>query len=233
MQLTKFFDWPSNKIEAFDIQKEMAKKVEIFSNLDEIKLIAAVDTAYGKNAEVIYASAVLIKFPDLEEVERRFQYDKVSFPYIPGMFYFREGATIEKVLQKLDTEPDLLIIHGHGIAHPQRCGLASHIGIGFDKPTIGCARKLICGSHREVGEIKGSNQPIYHKNKEVGLAYRSKENVKPIFISPGHKCDIKLANEIIVKNLRGYRMPEPLRLSHLFANKFKRHIETKKFNKNQ
>jgi deoxyribonuclease V len=228
VQLTKYFDWPLNKIDAIDIQKEMAKKVEIFSNFDDINLIAAVDTAYGKNAEVIYASVVLIKFPDIEEIERRFQYEKVSFPYIPGMFYFREGEAIEKVLQKLDTEPDLLIIHGHGIAHPLRCGLASQIGIGFDKPSIGCARKLICGNHREVGEIKGNSQPIYYKDKEVGIAYRSKENVKPIFISPGHKCDVKLANEIIVKNLRGYRMPEPLRLAHLFANKFKRHIEKNK-----
>lgn len=229
MEIRKLHKWPADKFEAMDIQNELAEQVQILSSIevDEIKTVAAVDTAYGVNAEVIFAAAAVFSFPDIDEIERRFQYDRVEFPYIPGMFYFREGPTIEKVLLKLESDPDLIIIHGHGIAHPRSCGLASHIGLLFDKPTIGCARKLIVGHHREIPPGKGNSQPITLNGRQVGLAYRSKEKVKPIFISPGHKCDISLASEITIKNMRGYRQPEPLRLAHLFANKFKRHIERK------
>ena len=119
-------------------------------------------------------------------------------------------------------------VHGHGTAHPRRIGMACQIGLDFDLPTIGCARKLLSGAIRPVGETRGSSQPILLKGREVGLAYRSKDRVKPIFISPGYKCDLPFALDIIVKCLRGYRLPEPLRIAHLFANKYKRYNEKKR-----
>ena len=106
--------------------------------------------------------------------------------------------------------------------------MACQIGLAIDRPTIGCARKLLAGRHRPVAPAKGSSQPIVANSKQVGLAYRSKENVKPIFISSGHRCDLEHARDIIVKNLRGFRLPEPLRLAHLFANKYRRRSEAKK-----
>ncbi|MFQ5452747.1 MAG: endonuclease V [Candidatus Zixiibacteriota bacterium] len=219
--------WPENKFEAIEIQKKLAEKIQIDGNYDDIKLIAAVDTAYGKNADLIFAASVLVTFPEIEEVERTFQYEPVNFPYIPGYFYFREGHVIINTLAKLKCEPDIIIVHGHGIAHPRRCGIASLIGLAFDKPSIGCARKLLTGNLRQVSPTKGSYQPIILNSKEVGIAYRSKDNVKPIFISPGYKCNLNQSKDIIVKNLRGFRLPEPLRIAHLIANKFKRHIENK------
>lgn len=227
MEYKILHDWPNNKSEALEIQKELADKIVISGNYDEIKLIAAVDTAYGKNAELVFASAVIFSFPEISEVERTFQYDSVKFPYIPGLFYFREGLTIIKALAKLRSEPDIIIIHGHGLAHPRRCGIASLIGLAFGKPSVGCARRLLTGYHRPVPSSKGGSQPITLDSKQVGLAYRSKDNVKPIFISPGHKCDLTQAKDIVVKNLRGFRLPEPLRFAHLFANKFKRYVERK------
>jgi len=205
----------------------MADRVETFGNVSDIKLIAAVDTAYGHNSETIYAASVVVTFPEIEVIEKTFQYDKVKFPYIPGLFYFREGSVIIKALTKIQAEPDMLIIHGHGITHPRRCGMASHIGIGFNKPTIGCARKLLVGYHQQLPLSKGSFQAIIMNNKKVGYAFRSKDKVKPIFVSPGHLCAVDEAKDIMVKCLRGYRFPEPLRLAHLFANKYKRHMEKK------
>ena len=219
--------WPQSGDEALKMQKEMAGSVDLLGNFENMKLIAAVDTAYGKNAELLYAAVVVMSYPDIEEVERSFQYDSVTFPYIPGLFFYREGPTMLKALAKLECDPDLIIVHGHGVAHPRRCGIATQIGIATDKPTIGCARKLLCGRHRPVSQARGSCERITFQSKEVGLAYRSKENVKEIFISPGHKCGLDQVRDIIVTNLRGFRLPEPLRLAHLFANKFRRRMENK------
>ena len=225
MEYRKLYEWPTTKTEAYTIQEEMAGRVELHTNTESPGLIAAVDTAYGNNADTLFASVVVTTFPEIEVVERTYHYGPLNFPYIPGLFYFREGPVIIEALANVESEPDLIIVHGHGLAHPKRCGMACSLGIVFDKPTIGCARKLLTGDHRPVGETKGSCQPITIRSKEVGFAYRSKDNVKPIFISPAYKCDPDQAKEIIVQNLRGFRLPEPLRLAHLFANKLRRQIE--------
>jgi len=227
LEYRKLHEWPTTKTEAYTIQEEMAGRVELHANTESPELIAAVDTAYGNNAETLFASVVVTTFPEIEVVERTYHYGPLNFPYTPGLFYFREGPVIIEALAKVESDPDLIIVHGHGLAHPKRCGMACSIGIAFDKPTIGCARKLLTGYHHPVDEAKGSYQPITIQSKEVGLAYRSKDNVKPIFISPAHKCDLDQAKQIIVQNLRGYRLPEPLRLAHLFANKLRRQIEKK------
>ncbi|MBN1212048.1 MAG: endonuclease V [candidate division Zixibacteria bacterium] len=225
MELKSEHGWPTTKSEAIGFQKERAGQVDLQGNNNEPALIAAVDTAYGFGGEKLYASVVVVTFPKLQEVERVYHFDTVNFPYHPGLFYFREGPVILEALTRLVNRPDILIVHGHGTAHPKRIGMACHIGLDFDLPTIGCVRKLLAGTHRPVGEAKGSSQLIVLFGKEVGLAYRSKDKVKPIFISPGYKCDLPFARDIIVKCLRGYRLPEPLRMAHLFANKYKRHIE--------
>lgn len=227
MEHTYLHDWPQSKTDAIELQKEMAEKIQIFSNNKSIKNIAAVETAYNSNNEIVIAAVSTFSFPDIIEQERTFQYCKVTFPYIPGLFFFREGEAIIKALEKLNTDPDLIIVHGHGIAHPRFCGIASHIGLLFDKPTIGCCRKLLVGTHREVRPEKGDYQEMIYKGKHVGYAIRSKDNVKPIFVSPGHLCDLNTARDIIMKNLRGYRLPEPLRLAHSAVNKYKRHVEMK------
>jgi deoxyribonuclease V len=221
-------EWPNNKHQAAEIQAELAGSVEIYPINDDIQTIAAVETAYGKSAETIYASVVVCSFPEIVEIERKVQYGRIEFPYIPGMFFFREGQTIIKAFEKLETEPDLIIVHGHGIAHPLRFGMASHLGLIFNKPSIGCCRKILVGNHRDVDSLKGSHQKILYQNKEVGYAYRSKDSVKPIFISPGHLISLEQSKEYIVRNLRGYRLPEPSRFAHLTANKFKRQMEKKK-----
>lgn len=220
-------DWPDTPKKAIEIQKELAPRVSLLPNSSEINLIAAVETTYSKNGDLLMAAANLFTFPEIEEVEKNFHYGEVTFPYIPGMFFYREGKIIIKVLEKFKHEPDLIIVHGHGIAHPQFFGMASHIGLGFNKPAIGCCRKILVGKYREPSERKGSHEPIYFKRKMVGYALRSKDNVKPIFVSPGHLCDCETAKDIILKNLRGFRLPEPLRIAHSDVSKYKRSIERK------
>lgn len=217
--------WPTSREEALADQKMMARAVRLMGNLNRINLIAAVDTAYGTNAETVYAAAVVLSFPDLAEVARTYHCEPVRFPYVPGLFYYREGPAMLGALAKLDCEPDVIIVHGHGVAHPRKCGMACQVGLAVDRPTVGCARKLLTGRHRPVAPAKGSYQPIIVNSREAGLAYRTKENVKPVFVSPGHQCDLEHARDIIVKNLRGFRLPEPLRLAHLFANKYRRRTE--------
>lgn len=228
MQLQAAYSLPEDKSEAIALQKELAAQIEIYPPRSDINIISAVETAYSSDGETVFAAAVTFSFPELEEIEKRFQFEQIKFPYQPGLFFFREGLAIIRVLEKLDLEPDLLMIHGHGIAHPRGIGLASHIGLLFDKMTIGCSRKILVGSHREPDEKKGSHQPIILNNREIGYVYRSKDRVKPIFISPGHRCDLATSKDIVIRCLRGYRLPEPLRAAHLLANKYKRHFERKK-----
>jgi len=221
-------DWPVTRDEAFHIQMRLAPEIELFGNFDDIHHVAAVETAYGTDPDIVYVAAVVVSFPDIEEIDRACHAETVTFPYLPGYYYFREGRAIVKALEKLKQEPDIIMVHGHGIAHPRRIGMASHLGLAMDKPTIGCCRKLLAGQHKTVAPTKGSCQPIVLQGKEVGFAYRSKDNVKPIFISPGHKCTLEQSRDIVVRSLRGFRLPEPLRLAHLFANKFKRGSERKR-----
>jgi deoxyribonuclease V len=219
--------WPETKAEAYKIEEWLAKLVVHEANLEPPSTIAAIDTAYGHGAEIVYAAAVVFTFPEIRELERAFFYTQVRFPYVPGLYYFREGPAILKALEKLESEPDVLMVHGHGSAHPRQCGMASLIGASFDKPSVGCARQRLAGYVREPGPERGSHQPIMLGDKRVGTAYRTKNNVKPIYISPGHRMSLELAQEIVVKNLRGYRLPEPLRMAHRLANRFRRQRERK------
>lgn len=222
MQYEFPYQWPATRDEAFSILEQTAQQVVIDSNTPEPTLIAGVETDYGQSGDILYAAAVVVSFPEFQVVERALHYVKLSFPYYPNLVFFREGQGMVHVLAKLKSEPDVLMISGHGIAHPQGCGPASHLGVMFDRPTIGCARRLLAGQFQEPDNQKGSAQPILLRGKEVGMAYRSKDGVKPIFISPAHRCDLQFARRITVQCLRDYRQPEPLRIAHLEANKYRR-----------
>lgn len=221
-------NWPRSRPEAYGLQEQVSREVRLMPLKDYPELVAAVDTAYGFAGETIYVSAVVTTFPELEEVERQSGWADVSFPFVPGLLFYREGPAIVEVLSRLHHTPDLIIVQGHGIAHPAGCGIAGHVGVLYDCPTIGCCRRLLAGRHRDVALHKGSVEPIIFRGQEVGVAYRSKDNVKPIFISPGHLSDIETSQDIIVRCLRGFRLPEPLRYAHSLANGYKRHLEKKR-----
>nr|MBN2276653.1 endonuclease V [candidate division Zixibacteria bacterium] len=228
MKFQPLHEWPSTPGEAVKIQQQFKSSIILENVLDKIETIAAVDTAYNVVNNRLYAAVVTLKYPDLNDVERAVAEMEAQFPYIPALLAFREGPVILKAISRLKRKPDVIIYAGHGIAHPRSFGMASHIGLFTDIPSIGCARKVLVGEHRMPGRVKGSCSPLSFQDSTVGFVYRTKGEVKPMIISPGHKCDLKNALEIVVNCLSDFRMPEPLRQAHLFASKFKQ-SSAKKF----
>ncbi len=211
--------WPHNTNEALQIQEDLRGRVKISeSRLSPVK-ITAVDTAHDAVKDILYASAVTVSFPDLRVIERTWASEKAAFDYIPTLRSFREGPVIIKALMSLKQEPDLLIFPGHGIAHPKRFGLASHLGLWIDKPSIGCARKWLAGQFDPPGDERGDISYLSFENEKAGIVIRSRRGVKPIFVSPGHLCGIENSLHIIRACLGEYRLPIPLRLAHLHAAK--------------
>lgn len=227
MHYRQLNNWPIDRPTALAVEEEVAAQVDLYGDLADPGLIAAVDCAYGRDGRTLHAAAVVVTFPELIEVERAFHVSRLEFPYAPGLLYFREGPAILNALGKLTHEPEIIIVHGHGLAHPRRCGIACYVGVAFERPTIGCARRLLAGRHAPVAPAKGSSEKIIIDGRQVGVARRTKDNVKPVFISPGYRCDIAQAQDMVVRSLRGFRLPEPLRLAHLLANKHKRHAKKK------
>ena len=222
MQIPDLHPWPKSESEALEIQSRFRDKIITKGRLDGVKLIAGVDTAFDHNTDTLYAAVSVFNYPEMTEYERVSDSARAFFPYIPGLHAFREGPVILKALSRIRTRPDLIIFAGHGIAHPRHFGLASHLGLILDLPSIGCARKRLSGEYEEVGSEPGANAPLIVNNRESGCVYRSREKVKPIFISPGHRCGITDAVNIVVKCLREYRVPEPVRAAHRLANRIKR-----------
>jgi len=143
--------------------------------------------------------------------------DKIAFPYIPGLLSFRESPLILAACEKLCNVPDLVLIDGHGIAHPRRFGLASHLGLSLNLPTIGCAKSILCGRHQPVAEEAGSHTELLDNEELIGAALRTKSGVRPVYVSVGHRIDLASALQWVIKCCRGYRLPEPARLAHLAA----------------
>jgi len=224
--------WPTNPHDAGQIQEDLNDLVIKESCFEKLEYITAVDTAYNNDTNRLYAAAVTTKYPELNKTEKVVAQMDISFPYIPSLLAFREGPVILKALSGLIVKPDLVMFSGHGIAHPLSFGIASHLGLLLDTPSIGCARKCLSGQYDEPGSEPGHYTLLSLANIACGYVYRSRAKVKPIFISPGHKCNLEDSLKIISDCLNKYRMPHPLRMAHLYANKFRRTLEHKTDNNN-
>jgi len=213
MEVKKLHGWSVNKDEAEKIQDELKKRVIIRPLLKEVKIICGIDSSY--NERIIKTSAVLCKFPEFDVIEIKKIEGKAKFPYIPGFLAFREGENIVKVIEKIEKEVDCFIFDGHGIAHPKKFGLASHIGILIEKPTIGCAKNLLFGHYSEPPDFPLSSTFIKDNEGEIiGHALRN-YNGSIIFISPGHLIDFKDSLSVVIKCMKDqYQLPYPLYLAH-------------------
>ncbi len=160
---------------------------------------------------------VILSFPQLELVEVKTAEGELTWPYVPGFLSFREMPLLLAACDLIRTAPDLVLVDGHGIAHPRRLGIASHLGLFLDIPTVGCAKSLLCGTHDALGVERGDTARIVHKGEVVGAAVRTRRNVKPMYVSVGHKCGFADAVESVLHCTGGYRLPEPTRLAHLAA----------------
>jgi deoxyribonuclease V len=166
---------------------------------------------------VAQGAVVVLSHPDLDIVEIKTAEGKLTFPYIPGLLSFRECPLILAACQKLDNTPALVLVDGQGIAHPRRLGLASHLGLFLDIPTIGCAKSILCGRHEPLGEKIVSYAELVDNGEIIGAALRTKAGVQPIYVSIGHKIDLASALYWVTQCSRGYRLPEPTRLAHFAA----------------
>jgi len=216
-------EWDMPYAEAISLQKELAGRVVLRSlSTAGVRLVAGVDASYEKGGEEFFAGIVVLGLPGFTLIEERTARAKVSFPYIPGLLSFRELPVLLKAWEDLETVPDAVLVDGQGIAHPRRLGLASHLGLWLDLPTVGCAKSRLCGEFEEPGPEKGDVSPLLLHGERVGTVLRTRKRVRPLFVSPGHLVDVPTAERIALACCDRYRMPEPTRLAHLLTNRVRR-----------
>jgi len=196
---------------------KLAGQVSRGSEVVSPRLIAGVDISVDRVAGTGTAAVVVLSYPELELVETKIVTDRIGFPYVPGLLSFREAPLILSACEKLTVTPDLVMVDGQGIAHPRRMGLASHLGLFLEIPSIGCAKSRLCGRHEEPGFEPGSYADLIDSREVIGAVLRTRAGVKPVYISIGHKIDLAAAIHWVLACCRGYRLPEPTRLAHLAA----------------
>ncbi len=213
--------WNLTPKEAVEAQKEWRELVRIKPLGREIRTIAGADISFNKFSEVIYSGIVVLALPDLRIIESAGIRGTATFPYVPGLLSFRETPSLLEAWKKLKIKPDVLMLDGQGLAHPRRFGIACHIGLLLDLPTIGCAKSILVGTHRELDPEAGSVAPLVHKEELVGVALRTKKNVSPVYVSAGHLIDLDSAVPLVMKSVSKYRQPEPTRQAHLLVNRLR------------
>lgn len=215
MRYRALHSWNVRPDEAVEIQEILSGSVRL-QKVDRVETVAGADVSFSGTRA--YAAAVLLDYHDMHLLEVSFADMDVDYPYIPGLLTFREGPVILRALEGID-DADVLLFDGQGIAHPRRFGEASHLGLLLDRPSIGCAKSRLCGEFREPDGKRGSFSPLVDRGEVVGAALRTRTNVRPVFVSPGHMSDLSSAIEIALSCARGYRVPEPLRLAHILSLK--------------
>jgi deoxyribonuclease V len=209
-----------------DLAALRAQQIELASTVvredrllqDPPALIAGADVGFEQGGEVTRAAIVLLNYPSLELVEYQVARIATTMPYIPGFLSFREYPALLAAWEKLSQKPDLLFVDGHGISHPRRLGVASHFGLLVDVPTIGVAKKRLCGKFDPLGEEPGEKQPLMDKGEQLGWVLRSKKRCNPLFISTGHKMSADAALMWVQRCMAGYRLPEPTRWADAVAS---------------
>ncbi len=217
-------DWKITPREAIELQKQLRERVRIAPLTRKIETVAGADISFNKFSPVMYAGVVVLRLPALEVVEEVGVVSETQFPYVPGLLSFRESPLVLEAWAKLKTEPDAVMFDGQGIAHPRRVGIASHVGLLIDRPTFGCAKSVLVGKYEEPAKARGEWTPLIDpkNNETVGAALRTKTNVQPIFVSPGHLIDLAGAIDLTLRCDGGYRQPEPTRRAHHLVNALRR-----------
>jgi deoxyribonuclease V len=213
--------WDLTPQQAIALQKELASQVKLTGKLEHCRYVAGADVAYTRSREQLIAAIVIWDREQSEVVEYCVERQPVRFPYVPGLLSFRESPAVLEAFGRLNLEPDLLMVDGHGYAHPRRFGIACHLGVLLDLPTIGCAKSLLVGEHKPVPDRVGAWVPLRDHNEVIGAALRTRVHVRPIYVSVGHKLDLEQAIYLTLQCCTGYRLPEPSRQAHLLVTRRK------------
>jgi len=238
MQTKRLHNWDLSYTQAIALQRQLAQKVQQIPLRNRPTTVAGLDCALSIDNKSIIAAVVVLRVPgaaqglweplqqtEFELVETATACQKIAFPYIPGLLSFRESPVCIAAVEKLKKEPDAFIIDGQGVAHPRRFGIASHLGLLFDKPTVGCAKSRLTGSFEEPGSEKGAYSPLKDNQEVIGAVVRTRTNIEPVFISVGNKCLLKDAIDVALAWTTKYRVPEPTRLAHQLVSKLRIELE--------
>ena len=212
MIIQNLHSWDLTPKEAIALQKSLRHRVSRARRRRKVRTVAGVDVGIRENRAT--AAAVLMQLSDFAIVDVQTVSQPVTFPYVPGLLSIRETPVVLEALSALCADPDLILVDGHGIAHPRRFGIACHIGVLSDIAVIGCAKSRLCGAHREPGKRRGSRVPLADGDEVIGEVVRTRDGVKPIYVSVGHKVSLPQAVDLVLECGGGYRLPEATRLAH-------------------
>ena len=223
MDFPQLHNWSMTYREAAELQRELAEKVVLGDCLPRpVRTVAGVDVSYEKHGELFFAGVVVLSLPEFQVIEEVTASGRVTFPYIPGLLSFRELPVILDAFRALRTAPEAILVDGQGIAHPRGLGIASHLGLWLNLPTVGCAKSRLCGEHPEPGRKRGDMAPLLVGGARAGVVLTTRDGVKPLYISPGHLTDVAAATRLTLACGARYRMPEPTRLAHHLTNRVRR-----------
>jgi len=218
MKVNRHHDWPLTAEDAIAIQNQLRSQVITEDQLGDVQYVAGVDLGFEEDGAISRAAVAVLSFPDLQLQEKAIAKRPTTFPYIPGFLSFREIPAILDALETVSITPDLIVCDGQGIAHPRRLGIACHLGVLIDIPTIGAAKSLLVGKHDEVPVEKGSWQPLRYRGEVVGAVVRSRTGVKPLYVSPGHRISLPTAIDYVLRCTTKYRLPETTRWADKLAS---------------
>ncbi|MBD6616939.1 deoxyribonuclease V [Komarekiella sp. 'clone 1'] len=219
MKIDQPHAWPLTVEEAIAIQEQLRSQVITEDKFKEpIQYVAGVDMGFEADGTISRAAVAVLSFPDLQVVETSLARRPTTFPYIPGFLSFREIPAVLDALEKIQIIPDIILCDGQGIAHPRRLGIASHLGVIIDMPTIGVAKSLLIGKHEDLPETKGSLQPLIHRGETIGAVLRTRTGVKPLYISSGHRVSLSTAIDYVLRCTPKYRLPETTRVADKLAS---------------
>jgi deoxyribonuclease V len=218
MKFRRLHEWDLTQDEAVALQRQLATLVDVSQPLRRCEVIAGADVSYDRFSDVIFAGVVVWRASDGSVVERQSAVTETRFPYVPGLLSFREAPALLEAFAKVESEPDVVMLDGQGIAHPRRVGIASHVGLWLDRTCVGCAKSKLYGRYDEPPAGFGSTSPLLAGKGVIGQVVRTKDRVSPVYVSPGHRIDMDGAVRAVLSSVRGYRLPEPTRQAHLYVN---------------
>lgn len=219
MKLKALHDWNLTPSQAIELQKQLASEIVEQDDFTEpIKTVAGIDLGYSEKTNTSRAVVVVLSFPALELIESSEAILPIQFPYVPGLLSFRETPVALKALANLKNVPDLILCDGQGKAHPRRFGIACHLGLFTDVPSVGVAKSILVGKFEDLGETRGSTAPLIHKKEQVGVALRTKDRVQPVYVSVGNRISLETAIDYVLRCTPKYRLPETTRLADKLAS---------------
>lgn len=218
MRIRSLHPWNLTPSQAIDLQKKLSTQVECSDNLGTIRHVAGVDVGFQDKGRTTHAAVAILTFSNLQLVEQSVVRFPTNFPYIPGLLSFREIPALLEAFKNIEIKPDVILCDGQGLAHPRRFGIACHLGVILNIPCIGVAKNRLVGTHRTVPDEKGQWCPLRHQEQTVGAVLRTRCNVKPVYVSTGHRVSLETAIEIVMDCITRYRLPETTRMAHRLAS---------------